>query len=99
MMRFQKNRDTVWMQHSFQRICNLLTNPFLHGKALGKEAYEAGQFGNANDVFVRDITNICHTIKREGMMLAKRKEGNGTFDHLAQTTIRFAAAFSIKDAQ
>lgn len=40
------------MQHGFQRVCDLLTDPLLYGKALGKEPHQAGQLGNGDGIFV-----------------------------------------------
>jgi hypothetical protein len=42
MMSFKKNGHTVWVQHGFQGVRDLLTDPFLYGKALRKKPYQAG---------------------------------------------------------
>ena len=33
------------------------------------------------------------------MVFTKRKKGNGSFDYLADATIRFATAFGLEDSQ
>jgi hypothetical protein len=58
MMSFQKNGHTVWMKYCFQCIRDLLTDPFLHCEAFGEKPNQTGQFGNANDALMSDVSNI-----------------------------------------
>lgn len=44
MMRFQVDTNGVRLQHHFERIRNLLSNPFLHRKTFCVEPHEARQF-------------------------------------------------------
>src|SRR5689334_25242 len=99
MMRFQINSDTMWMQHGFQRIRDLLTDPLLNRKAFRKESHETRQLGDANDVFMSDVSDIGFSIKRKGMMFTQRKKWNRSFHHLAQAAIRITVAFGIKNTQ
>src|SRR5918995_5355286 len=48
------------------------------------------------------MSNVAHirlAIKGKGMVLTKRKKRNGSLDHLADTTIRFAPALRVEDSQ
>ena len=83
MVSFKKNRHAVRMQHGLQSICNLLTDPFLHRKAFGKDPHETRQLGNADDVFVGNVTNIGIAVKWKSMVFAKRKKGDGSLQYLA----------------
>src|SRR5258705_8745791 len=99
MMSFKKNGHTVWVQHDLQGVRDLLADPLLDGKALRKEPYQAFQLGDADDVFVSDVTHIRLAVKGKGVMFTERKEGDGSFHYLADTTVRFAMTFGLKDSQ
>src|SRR5512147_2587997 len=99
MMSLEEYRHPVRVQHSFQCVRNLLTDPLLDGKALGEETDHAGQLGDADDVFVSNVPYISVAVKRKGMMFAERVEGNGSLQNLAEMAVRVSPAFSIEDAQ
>src|SRR5512141_2264746 len=99
MMRFQENRHTMWMQHRFQCVCNLLTDSLLHRKSFCKEAHQTGQLGNSDNVLMRNVAHISPAVKRKSMVLTQREKRDGSFQYLAETTVGVAAAFGIKNAQ
>src|SRR5258706_15851490 len=78
MMSFKKNCYTMWVQHRFQSICDLLTNPLLYSKALRKEPHQAGKLGDTDDVFVSDVTYVSLAVKWKGMVFTERKKWDGS---------------------
>lgn len=98
MMRFEEDGYTMRMEHGFQSVRNLLTDAFLYGETLGKESHQAGQLGNADDIFMGNVAHIRLAVKRKRMMLTKRKEGDRSFYDLAAVTVRLAMTFRIKDS-
>ena len=70
MMGLQEHRDAMWMEHPFEGVRHLLPDPFLDGKSLGEQAHEPCQLGDADDIFVCDVTDVCIAEEREGVMLA-----------------------------
>ena len=61
MMRFQVHRQTVWLEHRIEAGDNLLPQPFLDRETLRKQPYQPRQFGDADDVLVRDIAPQIHS--------------------------------------
>jgi hypothetical protein len=70
MMRFQVYSDAMGMEHRFEGIGHLLPDPFLNGEAFGKQVHKPRQLGDADDILVCDITNVCIAEEGESMMLA-----------------------------
>src|SRR5574341_84381 len=99
MMSLKKNGYAMGVKHGFQCIRNLLTDPLLYRKALGKEPHEAGQLGDADDVLMSNVTNISLAVKWKGVVFTKRKKGDGSLYNLAEATVRFAPAFRVEDSQ
>ncbi len=58
MMRFQIDGDSVRLEHRLQGVGDLLTDAFLHRNALGKQAHQSRQLGNADDVLVRYVAHV-----------------------------------------
>src|SRR5512140_835164 len=96
MMRLQVDRDAVRLEHPVESIRNLLPDPFLNSETFGEQMHEPCQLGDADDVFVGDVTDVRITEEGQGMMLAQGKEADWTFDHLAQMAVWFAAAFGLE---
>ena len=98
-MSFKINGHTVRVQHCFQCIRNLLTDPLLHGEAFGEDPNQAGQFGNADDVLMGYVSYIGLPEERQGMVFAKRKKWDWPFNNLTQAAVRLAVALCVKDPQ
>src|SRR5437763_10659389 len=96
VMGLEIDGDAVRREHRFQGIGDLLADAFLDGKALGKQAHEPGELGNANDVLVRDVSDVGMPMKRERVVLTQTKKVDGSLDHLAQPAIRTAAALRLE---
>jgi hypothetical protein len=79
-MRFQVHRHTVRLKHCVKSGDDLFPQPFLDCEALGKQANQARQFGDADDVLVWDIPDVHMPVKRECMMLTQRKKRDRPFD-------------------
>ena len=65
---FKIHGHPVRTQHRLQGIGDLLPDALLHREALGKQAHQARELGNADDLLVRDISHVGMPMKREGMM-------------------------------
>ena len=98
-MGFEKDSHTMRMKHGFQRISDLLADPFLNGKALGEYPHQPRQFGDADNVLVGDITNISHPVERKSMVFTQSKEWDRSLNYLTKAAIRLAMTFSVKNAQ
>jgi len=72
MLRFQYDRHTMRFEHFLKGVSHLLTDPFLHRKAACEQPQQAGQFGQSDDVFVGNVTNVSFSIKGKNMVFAKR---------------------------
>jgi len=70
MMRLQVHCDAMRMEHRFKSIRHLLPDPFLDGEPFGEQVHEPRQLGDAEDIFVRDVTDVGIAEEGEGMMLA-----------------------------
>jgi hypothetical protein len=42
-MGLQVNRNAMRMQHPFERVCNLLPDPFLNGESFSEQVHEPCQ--------------------------------------------------------
>src|SRR5688572_31463698 len=99
MTSFKINGNTVRMQHGIQRVCNLLTDPFLYCKTFGEKPYHPGELRNSNDVLMGNVSNISHAVEGKSMMLAQRIKGDRSLYDLAKPAVRLAAAFGTKNPQ
>jgi hypothetical protein len=73
-MGLEVDRYAVGFHHGLERIGNLLTNSFLDRKAPGKEAHEAGELRDADDVLVRDVADVGPAEERQAVVLTEREE-------------------------
>src|SRR5579872_6301752 len=96
MPRFQIDGYPVRLQHLHERGDDLLTQPFLYGEAPGKEAHQPGQFGDADNMLVRDVANVGIAMERQSVMFAEREEADRSLDHLAQVAIHVSPALGIE---
>ena len=55
-------------------VGDLLGQPLLHLRAVGKQLHDPGQFGQTEDAFVGQVPNMGHPDKREQVMLAHRPD-------------------------
>ena len=70
MMRLQVYGDAMRMEHPFQGICYLLPDPFLDGEPLGEQVHQPGQLGDAENILMRDVTDVRIAEEGEGVVLA-----------------------------
>jgi hypothetical protein len=96
MMGFKIDSHSVRMEHRLQSIGYLLPNTFLYCEAFGKQAHQARELGNTNDVLVGDVRYVGMPMKWEGMMLAQAKKVDRSLHYLAQPAVRATTTFSIK---
>src|SRR6185312_2115367 len=99
MVSFKIDSDSVWREHGVEGVDNLLTQTFLDGKAFGKESHQSCQFGDADDMFVRNIAHVGVTKKRQRVMLAQGIKWDWSLNYLTEPTVRFPATLGIKDGQ
>ena len=59
------------LEDAHQLIRDLDPDALLDREAAGKDADQAGQLGDADDLFVRDVPDVCMPMEREGVMLAE----------------------------
>src|SRR2546423_15717556 len=98
-MCFEIYGDAVRLKRRIQGIGDLLPGPFLYRKALGKQAYETRELGNANNVLVSDISYVGMPVKRECMVLTEREKLDRPLDQLAQTAVWPTTTFGLKDRE
>src|SRR5713226_10046852 len=96
VQRVQVHRDTMRLQDAHQLIGDLDPDPLLDGEAPGEDSHEPGQLGDADDLLVSDVADVCVPVERERVMLAEREEFDGAFDRLRNAAVRAAAAFGRK---
>ena len=87
------------LQHRLQGVGDLLAQPLLHGEALGEEAHQPGELGQADDVLVRDVADVGAAENRQGMVLAQAEELDRAFDQLADPAVRAAPALGGEDGE
>ena len=75
--------DAVRLDHRLERVDDLLADALLDGEALGEDAREARQLGDADDAFMRDVPDVGVAVEWQRMVFAERKEVNRTLDDLA----------------
>ncbi len=78
MVGLEIERDPVRLKHRIEGIHNLLPQPFLDRKTSGKQPYEAGELGNADDGLMREIADVGMPEKWQGMVLAQREKADGS---------------------
>ncbi len=91
------NSHRMRLQDFHHRICDLPANALLDRKTARVQTHQADELRKPKYVFVRDVPDVYSTIERERMVLAKRGEGDRSFDYLAQPAVRSAAALGVKD--
>jgi hypothetical protein len=64
MTRLQIDRHAVRLKYLYERVCDLLADPFLHSKTFRKQSNKPREFRNSNDVFVSNVTDVRLTIER-----------------------------------
>jgi len=70
MMRLQIYGNAMWVEHVFESVCYLLTDPFLDGEPFGEQVHEPCQLGDADDILVCDVADVGIAEEGESMMLA-----------------------------
>jgi hypothetical protein len=70
MVGLQVHGNAMGMEHPYQGVCHLLPDAFLDGEPFGEQVHEPRQLGDAEDIFVRDVTDVGIAEEGEGMMLA-----------------------------
>src|SRR5713226_9206652 len=68
--RVQVHRYTMRLQDADQLIGDLDPNTFLDREASSEDAHEPGQFGDADDLFVRDVADVRVSAEWKRVMLA-----------------------------
>src|SRR6266487_855185 len=96
VMGFEVDGNSMRLEHRLQGIDDLLPDAFLYSKALGKQAHEPGELGDADDVLMCDIAHVGMTMKRQRMVLTERKKVDRSLNHLAQTTVRPTPTFGLE---
>src|SRR5215472_11189577 len=99
VMGLEIDGDPVWLEHRVQGIGDLLANTLLNCKALGEQAHKASEFGNTNDVLVRDIAHVSLPVKRQRVVFAETKKVNRPLDHLAQAAVWSTATLGLEDRE
>src|SRR6185437_2473469 len=66
-------------------------DPLLHREPAGEQPHQPGQLGQAQDVLMRDVADICLAEKRQAVVLAQREERDRPLHHLADPAVRPAA--------
>jgi hypothetical protein len=71
----------------FERVGDLLTEALLDREAVGEQAHQAGELGQAQDALVRDVAEVRGAVERQGVVLAQRVERDRPFDDLADKAV------------
>src|SRR5713101_10123898 len=92
VQRVQVHRDTMRLQDADQLIGDLDPDPLLDGEAPGEDSHEPGQFGDADDLLVSDIADVCVPMEWERVVLAQGEEFDRALNRLRNAAVRAAAA-------
>ncbi len=68
--RVQVHRHTMRLQQANQLIGDLDPDPLLNSEAPREDAHQPGQLGDADDLLVCDIADVCVAVERECVVLA-----------------------------
>jgi hypothetical protein len=99
MLSLYINANTMRLKHRFQGISDLSPDSLLDREAFRKQTNQAGQFGDSNNMFVRDIRNVSASEKRKRVMFAECEELYGSFDHLADAAVWPSMTFRRKNTE
>jgi hypothetical protein len=76
VLRFEMDRDAVWLHQRDQRVSDLNTQTLLHGEAAREQTHEPGQLRDADDLLVRDVRDMSETVERQRVVFTERIEGD-----------------------
>ncbi len=99
MHRVEVHSDAVVLQHAHELIRDLHSDALLNSEAPREHPHQAGQLGDADDLFVRDVGDEGVAVERQRVVLAKRVELDWPLDDLADVAVRSAVALSGKRGQ
>ena len=72
MLCFNDNGHTIWMQSFHESVSDLYRQVFLDLQTPGENIDNAGDFGQANHLSIRNISDVSPANERQKRMFAKR---------------------------
>src|SRR2546426_8667119 len=91
--------DAVGLQHTHELVRDLNSDALLDGEAPREYAHQAGELGDADDLFVRDVADEGVAVEGQRVVLAQGVELDGAFDDLADVAVGTAMALGRKRGQ